>query len=386
LAAPLPANTSQPWLPGGSSLATWIIAISILISTILSVLAFLGLAQGLQIRIWRGQIEARLRILERYRDDVRDLAKRKLSELGAKNVDDIISTVMEYFVIEPVTIEPTDIIRRLEKILRTEEDRIEQIVLRSLSTEHDDVKVKNSITLLAIANALNTIYKYVRHILLTGIKTKNALLVAQLWMILPQIMRIAQAYHNAAKVIAKGAPIGDSAGPMVAYKIMKIVEGLEGPKEVAKDTVYAVGKLDGRLVVVVKAKGPGSTVGRPGEAVKRLVEEKLGRNVAAIITVDAALKMEGEPTGSIAEGVGVAMGDPGPEKIKIERVAVAHGIPLYAVAIKMGLEEAINAITRDIVNGVNAAIERVKRIISEVSKPGDTVIIVGVGNTIGVGQ
>ncbi len=383
-----PPNATSPWLPSGS-LATWIIAISILISTILSVLAFLGLAQGLQIRIWKGQIESRLRILERYRDDVREEAKRKLAEVGAKDIDEILNTALEYFVIEPVSIEPTDIIRRLEKILRTEEERIEQIVLRRVPEEaraSEEREIKNAITLLVIANALHTLYKFVRHILLTGIKTKNALLVAQLWMILPQLMRIAKAYHVAAKTIAKGAPIGDSAGPLVAYRLMNSLEKVEGPLEIEKDTIYSVHRMDGRTVVLVKAKGPGSTVGRPGEAVRKLVEEKLTGNIAAIITVDAALKMEGEPTGSIAEGVGVAMGDPGPEKIKIERIAVSHGIPLYAIAIKMGLEEAITAMKKEIIDGVNAAIEKVKKLILEVTKPGDTVIVVGVGNTIGVSQ
>jgi hypothetical protein len=379
-------NRTSPWLPG-SSLATWIIAISILISTILSVLAFLGLAQGLQIRIWKGQIEARLRILERYRDDVREEARRKLQEVGAKDVDEIINTVMEYFIIEPVTIEPTDIIKRLENILRTEEERIEQIVIRKIPQEkRRESEVKNVITLLAIANALHMIYKYVRHILLTGVKTKNALLVAQLWMILPQIMRIAKAYHLAAKVVSKGAPIGDSAGPLAAYRLMQTLERIEGPLELEKDTVYSIHNFEGRTVVIVKAKGPGSTVGKPGEAVRRLVEERITGRVTAIITVDAALKMEGEPTGSIAEGVGVAMGDPGPEKIKIERVAIAHGIPLYAIAIKMGLEEAITAMKKEIIDGVNAAIEKAKKLILETTKPGDTVILVGVGNTIGVAQ
>ncbi|WP_052287754.1 DUF1512 domain-containing protein [Hyperthermus butylicus] len=309
------ANTSSS-IFSDTSLATWIIAISILISTVLSILAFLGVAQGLQIRIWRSQIEARLRILEKYRDDVKQLARRRLSELKARDVDNILETTIEYFVVEPVSIEPTDITKRLEKILRTEEDRIEQVVASRLPEGISDIQVKNIVTLLAIANALNLIYKYVRHILLTGIKTRNALLVAQLWMMLPFFMRIAKTYHDAAKVISKGVPIGDAAGPLAAYRLMTSLPRIAGPIEVAKDTIYSVHKMDGRNIVVVKAKGPGSTVGRPGEAVERLVEEWLHQRIAAIITVDAALKMEGEPTGSIAEGTGVAMGDPGPEEDK----------------------------------------------------------------------
>jgi hypothetical protein len=52
-------------------------------------------------------------------------------------------------------------------------------------------------------------------------------------------------------------------------------------------------------------------------------------------------------TGTVADGTGVAMGDPGPEKIRIERIAVKYQLPLYAIAIKMGLEEAITALKKE---------------------------------------
>lgn len=372
---------------GGSNLATWIIAISILVSTILSIFAFLGVAQGFQLRVWKAQIESKLRILEGYRDEVRDDTRKKLEKLGARNVDEIISTVLDYFVISPVDIEPTDIVKRLERVLRTEEERIESLVRRNLPPGISDVRVQNVVTLLAIANALNMLYKYIRHILLTGLKTKNALLVAQLMMLLPFYMRIAKAYYEASKIIAKeGIPIGDAAGPLAAYRLMRSLPRVEGPIEAAKDTIYSVHMFEGRRLVIVKARGPGSTVGRPGEAVERIVERLKPMNISAIITIDAALKMEGEPTGSVAEGTGVAMGDPGPEKIRIERIAVKYRIPLYAVAIKMGLEEAITAIKKETVEGVEKAVERAKSIILEETKPGDTVIVVGVGNTLGVAQ
>ncbi|HIQ23535.1 MAG TPA: DUF1512 domain-containing protein [Pyrodictium delaneyi] len=382
----MPVNTTMPFAGSSSDIATWIIAISILVSTVLSIMAFLGIAQGLQVRIWKNQIEAKLRLLKSYRDTARDEARKKLEKLGARDPDEVVNTVIEYFVIEPVSIEPTDIIKRLEKILRTEEERIEDIVARSLPQNVNDVEKKNIVTLLAIANALNTLYKFVRHVLLLGIKTKNAMLVAQLWMMMPFYMRIAKAYFDAIKTISKGIPIGDAAGPLVAYRLMKSLAVEAGPREITKDTIYTVHCFEERKVIIVKAYGPGSTVGRPGEAVEKIVNDELQGNVAAIITVDAALKLEGEDTGSIAEGTGVAMGDPGPEKIRIERVAVARGAPLYAIAIKMSLEEAITAIKKEIVDGVEKAVERVKKLIIESTRPGDTVIVVGVGNTLGVSQ
>jgi len=369
----------------GNELATWIIAISILASTILSMLAFLGVAQGLQMRVWKSQIEAKLRVLETYVDDVKEKAREKLRKAGVKDPDQVVRRTMDYFVIEPVSIEPTDITRRLERILRTEEERIEEIVRRAVEPGTSEVELKNVVTLLAIGNALNLLYKYIRHLLLLGLKTKNAMLVAQLWMMLPLYMRIAKAYHDASETIEKGLPIGDAAGPFAAYMLAKEFREIKPPEEIVKDTVYSIHEFEGRRVYIVRAKGPGSTVGRPGEAVEKLVEERLKEPLAAIITIDAALKFEGEDTGSIAEGSGVAMGDPGPEKIRIERIAVKHGIPLHAIAIKMGLEEAITTMKKEIVEGVSKAVGEAKNLILECCRPGDGVIVVGVGNTIGIG-
>jgi len=388
----MPFTNMTGFVTGGQGdAATWIIAISILISTILSILAFLGVAQGLQLRVWKSQIEARLKILEGYVGDVREESKRLLRRLGVKDIEEVLSRTIDYFIVEPVTIEPTDITKRLERVLRTEEERIEQIVkntLRDPPSEEDVERYavfKNAVTLLGIANALNLLYKYLRHLLLLGVKTRNAMLVAQLWMLLPFYMRIAKAYRDAAGVISKGIPIGDAAGPLVAHRLVRELGGDNIVyTELSKDTVYAVTEYKGRSVYVVRARGPGSTVGRPGEAVEMLAE-KLPQRLAAIITVDAALKFEGEETGRVAEGSGVAMGDPGPEKIRIERLAVRHGIPLHAVAIKMGFDEAIGSMKKSVLEGVEKALRNVKRIIVESSRPGEAVIVVGVGNTIGVG-
>ena len=47
--------------------------------------------------------------------------------------------------------------------------------------------------------------------------------------------------------------------------------------------------------------------------------------------IDAALKLEGEKTGDIAEGIGVAIGGIGVEKFRIEAQTVKAGVPMYAV-------------------------------------------------------
>jgi len=52
----------------------------------------------------------------------------------------------------------------------------------------------------------------------------------------------------------------------------------------------------------------------------------------------------------------------------------------------MGMDEAILAMNQHIYKGVENAVERVKQIIRSESHEGDTVVVIGVGNTVGVGQ
>jgi len=124
-------------------------------------------------------------------------------------------------------------------------------------------------------------------------------------------------------------------------------------------------------------------VGKPGKAIAKLVEMNGGR-VARIITVDAALKLEGEKTGTVAEGVGAAIGDPGPEKYAIEDVATRFRIPLDAVIVKQSEEEAITAMKKSIADSVPVVIESLTKIIQERTNPGDIVVVAGIGNTAGI--
>jgi Uncharacterized protein conserved in archaea len=206
--------------------------------------------------------------------------------------------------------------------------------------------------------------------------------VYQLQMVVPQLVKQAEAYVKAQKTFIKGIPIGDSFGPMVASRFLMKAET---KREVSRDTVAGEVYFEGRKLTVIKAKGPMATVGTPGEAVAKVVEENQGK-VARIITVDAALRLEGEKTGSIAEGTGVAMGDPGPEKIEIERIAVKYGIPIDALISKMSIEEAITEMRKEIYDAVEPMVEMVKQLIRERTREGDHIVIVGVGNTIGVAQ
>lgn len=367
-----------------ANLPDWISAISQLLLVFIFLALFTGLNQRIQIYLWSRDIRAKLTILESLASEARKKTLEYMVAEGAKDVEPTLKRLTEFFVISPVDLEPTDIIRRLEHLVNLRSRRFKEEVASAMPNANPIVRSKAEVA-VEITSALTFIHKLVRHLLLTGEKTRNWILIMQLQLIMPMILKIADMYRRALYDFLKGVPIGDSAGPMVALRLAG--EGASWER-IEEETIYARSGVEGREVYIVKAEGPGSSVGRPGAATERLIEKLVasGRKPRMLITVDAALKMEGEESGSVAEGVGAAIGDIGPEKIRFERIAVKYGIPLRAVAIKMGLEEAILGMNEKIFKGVEKAVETVVSIIKRETRPGDVVVVVGVGNTIGVGQ
>ncbi len=365
-----------------ASLADWISAISQLLFLLIFILLFLGVNQRFQVYVWSRDIKAKLAIIEAMAKDARKKTLDYMIKNKARDAPKLMDRILDFFVISPVDIEPTDIIRRLAHLLDIRRRRFKQAFQEAMP-ESDDYTRSKAETAAEISAALNFIYKFVRHLLITGEKTRNWILIMQLQLIMPQILRIADMYRKALDDFIAGTPIGDAAGPMVALRLA----GYDTEwQEIEEETVYAQATVEGRKAYIIKAKGPASSVGKPGYATAKLIEELVekGEKPSLLITVDAALKLEGEETGSIADGVGAAIGDPGPEKISFERIAAKHGIPLRAVIIKMGMEEAIQAMKKEIADGVDKAVERVKELIKQETREGDVVVIVGVGNTLGV--
>jgi len=142
-------------------------------------------------------------------------------------------------------------------------------------------------------------------------KMKNFQLAIIFQMQMPMIEKIVEAEEKGLNAFLKGEAIGDAAGPLV---IASLVDS-EG-KEVAEEVLGAEKKLWGRKLVLLKARGPGGRLGELGYAVENVL--KKNKRVSKIITIDAAQKLEGEKTGSVCEGVGVAIGGAGIEKAKIE--------------------------------------------------------------------
>ena len=114
-------------------------------------------------------------------------------------------------------------------------------------------------------------------------------------------------------------------------------------------------------------------------------QEEKGK-VGRIIMIDAALRLEGEKSGEIVEGIGAAIGDPGPEKLRIEEVATRYKIPLDSIIVKESLEEAITTMKKEIAEAADLVIERIKEIVRNRTNIGDVVLIAGIGNSMGIAQ
>ena len=198
---------------------------------------------------------------------------------------------------------------------------------------------------------------------------------------MPIILQEADALIGAIDAFKKAQPIGDGIGAMAVAKLMLDKE----KRSIALNTVLAESEYKNRHLYLVKAEGPGGNVGQPGTAVEKIINE-MGVKIDAIVMIDAALKLEGERTGDIAEGIGAAIGGIGVDRFKIEEVALKYKVPLYAVVIKQSIIEAISVMKKEIAEAVDKVLSIVYRLIEEKTKEGQRVLIVGVGNTIGIGQ
>jgi len=364
--------------PTGDNALGWVLQVVFLAMFVV----FMFYGQRFQMMIMVREVEGSLFKLKLMRDEARKTAINNIKELGKLEGDPTaqIDRFLEYFAIAPVDLDPSGVISRLEHLLDVRDLRFKDDV-KLMAPKADETQINNLENMLEAALALNIIYKIIRHFYLLGKKTLSLYIIMQLQMILPLIMREAEAYASAQKAFTQGQPIGDGAGALVAAKLM---QGYEKTK-VEKDVVVAQVPIEGRNAYVLKAEGPGGNVGKPGEAIKQILEQNEGK-VSLAIVIDAGLKLEGEKTGEVAEGIGVAIGGPEVEKYKVEETALKHKVPVNAIIIKEDVGDAVSPMRKEIVEASDGVIERVKRLILERTKLGDSVIIAGIGNTIGIGQ
>lgn len=287
---------------------------------------------------------------------------------------------LDYVTIMPVDIDPQGLVNKIDHIVTTNNDRVRAEVT-ALVTQNNPVTVSISENLLEVATSLNMIHKIVRHYYILGKKTNSYFTLIQLQMLMPMIIQESDALLNAVDSFKVGQPVGDGIGAVAASRLMMGKE----KRAIAKDTVMAITEYKGRKLYVVKADGPMAYVGQPGVAIKKVIEE-MGVKPSAIIMIDAALKLEGEKTGEIAEGVGAAIGGIGVDKFQIEEVATKNKVPLYAILVKQSILEAITVMRKEIAEASEKVIQTLQRVIEEKTKEGDEVLVAGIGNTLGIAQ
>ncbi len=343
---------------------------------------FIFYGQRIQKYVMLREVEGSLYRLKYIKDEGKKITVETVKEIGKAQTDPSarIDRFLEYFTIGPQSLDPAGVVWKLEHILDTRDTRFKDEV-KIMAPAADETQTNNLENTLEAEMALNYIYKVIRHFYLLGKKTLSLYVIMQIQMILPMVMKEAEAYASALKAFAYGQPIGDGAGALVAAKLM---HGQE-TRKIAKDCVVSTIQFEGRTAFVIKAEGPGGNVGKPGDAVQAVIDENKGK-ISNVVMIDAAAKLEGEAIGEVAEGVGAAIGGPGVDQFKIEESLLKYHIPINAVIIKEDIGDAVSPMRKEIFDAVDKAIERVKQVILERTKEGDKVIIVGVGNTMGINQ
>jgi hypothetical protein len=366
-------DPSSPWM--------WVSIISLAIIPF-----FMIYAQKLQSRVIMGEISKSLVKLKTMRENARkeaiDYVKNaiKISSSSTRDPAVGVDRFLEYFTILPVDLDPNGLVHKLDHIMRTRDDRV-RAEIKKLCIGAGDKEISKIENILEAATALNLIYKVVRHYYLMGKRTTSMFILVQLQMVMPLLLEEAEALQKAISAFKRGQPIGDSIGPMVVGKMMFGKE----KKFAARETIYSEDEYRGRKIYLLKAEGPAGTVGRPGEAITRLVGD-MGIKIDTVIMIDAALKLEGEKTGDVAEGIGAAIGGIGVEKYQVEEVAARFNIPIYAVIVKQSVQDAITIMRKEIADAFEKVTNTVYSVIEDRTSEGQSVMVIGVGNTIGVGQ
>ncbi|MHA2394486.1 MAG: DUF1512 domain-containing protein [Promethearchaeota archaeon] len=365
--------------------------ISIILNLMFFVLIFISMFYGQKLQGWKASkdIQTGLDKLKKWNDECKEILMNNFKEFADKKktqkdlmlqLEDFIT----FITIPPVSLDPYGIIPKFDHVVDVRDYRFKEEV-ELLAPQANEVQRYNLENLLEATMAIDSIYRLIRHYLLLGKKSKSMILLLQISMQLGLIISMAKAYYHAAKAFAEGSPIGDALGPLVTASFIRdVTDGEIEAKEIARDTIVQELDFEERKIFIVRAKGPGGTVGKPGKAIKILLDEH-GEDVSRIIMIDAGLKLTGDKTGSIAVGVGAAIGGLGIEKHYIEESSTGKSIPIDALICKQSLENAITTMQRSITQSVPKFVEKIKMAIRKRTEKGSKVIIAGIGNTIGIG-
>src|SRR3989338_8962350 len=215
--------------------------------------------------VWR--MEQSVKELENMSRDSKRIVLRQVSAKPSENVRKTMDRMVEFFAIEPVSLDPYGLIPKLEHVVNAEEDKI-KYTIKEIAPSANEERRANIMMGVAGAMSVNQIAKIVKHFLVMVKKTKNIQLAMVVQMQLPLIERIAKAMYKGTGYLAMGQPVGDSIGPYVAAKLI----GNKKARLVEEDTLIAETAYAGRRLVVMKAAGPGGRLGKLGRATEKVIK------------------------------------------------------------------------------------------------------------------
>ncbi len=307
------------------------------------------------------------------------MSKRSISMVSKKtgnhkDAKQKIDSFTEFFVVEPSSIDPYGIVKKIDQTVRGMETRFDEFVDEIMPGKSYNDKQNINYGLRATIG-LKQMSKIVRHYVELAKKFKNLQIAMILQMQLPIIEKIAESELKGSEAFINQWPVGDSIGPLAAAELM------ESSKEIAEDVVMGTATIEGRKCFVLKAKGPAPHLGRVDEAIEKIMKSN---KIARVVTIDAGMKLEGEPTGAVAEGIGFAMGGWGEREI-IENYLIPKKMPIDSIVVKVGFAEAIVPMKKEIYDSLPKVHEFVKKAVSR-AKKNEKLIIIGVGNSSGIGD
>lgn len=333
-------------------------------------IAFIFLYPRLMLSQMIAKLEKSARQFESYADQASSLIyKHSKKEKGTKKE---IEKVFNLHVSSPTDLDPYGIVNRLDKIIRQMEGKFEYFA-KNISAKNEKEDLQKVNYGLRAGMSVNMIAKIIRHNVELVKKFKNLQIAMMVQMQLPMIEKIIKSELEGTKAFLNSYPVGDSIGPHIASTMMT------KPKEIAEDVLMSEEKINGRKCFVMKAAGPGPRLGKIQEAVKKVAKK---HKIKKLITIDAHAKLEGEKSGYVNQGVGVAIGGTGVEKQLIEEALLPKDVETEMIAINVGMEEAIGTMTKDVLKSE----EEVRQIVYDSVgrlKKNEKAIIFGVGNSSG---
>ncbi|RLI20434.1 hypothetical protein DRO45_03760, partial [Candidatus Bathyarchaeota archaeon] len=141
--------------PGGGDTISWIL--NLLFYVIFIVFIFYG--QRIQLYVMLREVEGSLYKLKYIKDEGRRIAIETIKEIGKPQTDPAarVDRFLEYFTIQPQSLDPAGVVWKLEHILDVRDTRFKDEV-KLMAPAADEVHTNNLENTLEAAMALNYIY------------------------------------------------------------------------------------------------------------------------------------------------------------------------------------------------------------------------------------